>query len=45
MKEGQEIYGIRAILEAIVQEQPLDKIWLLKVFPTNCKKKNQTQVA
>ena len=30
MKEGQEIYGIRAILEAIVQEQPLDKIWLLK---------------
>ena len=30
MKESQEIYGIRAILEAIVQEQPLDKIWLLK---------------
>jgi 23S rRNA (guanosine2251-2'-O)-methyltransferase len=30
MKEGQEIYGIRAIIEAIVQEQPIDKIWLLK---------------
>lgn len=30
MKTAQEIYGIRAIMEAIVQEKTLDKIWLLK---------------
>ena len=30
MKKAQEIYGIRAIMEAIVQEKTIDKIWLLK---------------
>ena len=30
MKNPQEIYGIRAIIEAIVQEKTIDKIWLLK---------------
>ena len=30
MKNVQEIYGIRAIMEAIVQEKTIDKIWLLK---------------
>ena len=30
MKTAQEIYGIRAIIEAIVQEKTIDKIWLLK---------------
>ena len=30
MKNIQEIYGIRAIMEAIVQEKTIDKIWLLK---------------
>jgi 23S rRNA (guanosine2251-2'-O)-methyltransferase len=30
MKKGQEIYGIRAIMEAIVQDKTIDKIWLLK---------------
>ena len=30
MKKAQEIYGIRAIMEAIVQEKTIDKVWLLK---------------
>ena len=30
MKTAQEIYGIRAIMEAIVQEKTIDKVWLLK---------------
>lgn len=30
MKKAQEIYGIRAIMEAIIQEKTIDKIWLLK---------------
>ena len=30
MKEAQEIYGIRAIMEAIIQDKTIDKIWLLK---------------
>jgi 23S rRNA (guanosine2251-2'-O)-methyltransferase len=30
MKKAQEIYGIRAIMEAIVQDKTIDKIWLLK---------------
>ena len=30
MKTTQEIYGIRAIMEAIVQEKTIDKIWILK---------------
>ena len=30
MKTEQEIYGIRAILEAISQDRTIDKIWLLK---------------
>ena len=30
MKNVLEIYGIRAIMEAIVQEKTIDKIWLLK---------------
>ena len=29
MKKTQEIYGIRAIIEAIVQEKTIDKVWLL----------------
>ena len=30
MKTTQEIYGIRSIIEAIVQEKTIDKVWLLK---------------
>ena len=30
MKTEQDIYGIRAILEAISQDKAIDKIWLLK---------------
>ena len=30
MKTAQEIYGIRAIMEAIIQDKTIDKIWLLK---------------
>ena len=30
MKTEQDIYGIRAILEAITKEKTIDKIWLLK---------------
>lgn len=30
MKKTQEIYGIRAIIEAVVQEKTIDKVWLLK---------------
>ena len=30
MKKAQEIYGIRAIMEAIIQDKTIDKIWLLK---------------
>ena len=29
MKTAQEIYGIRAIMEAIIQKT-IDKVWLLK---------------
>ena len=30
MKTAQEIYGIRAIMEAIIQEKTIDKVWPLK---------------
>jgi 23S rRNA (guanosine2251-2'-O)-methyltransferase len=30
MKTAQEIYGLRAIMEAIQQDKAIDKIWLLK---------------
>ena len=30
MKKAQEIYGIRAIMEAIIQDKTIDKIWMLK---------------
>ena len=30
MKKTQEIYGIRAIIEAVIQEKTIDKVWLLK---------------
>ena len=30
MKTAQEIYGLRAIMEAIPQDKAIDKIWLLK---------------
>ena len=30
MRTEQDIYGIRAILEAITNKKAIDKIWLLK---------------